>query len=77
LAWYASHHHTPDGLNEPYQYSYLFAYSMELPPHARTLTLPKNGDLRILAISVARGNPEVEPAQPLYDTLKWEDSNEK
>jgi hypothetical protein len=50
---------------------------MELPPHARTLTLPKNGDLRILAISVARGNPEVEPAQPLYDTLKWEDSNEK
>ncbi len=76
LAWYASHHHTPDGLNEPYQYSYLFAYSMELPPHARTLTLPKNNNIRILAISVARENPEVEPAQPLYDTLTCTDSNE-
>jgi alpha-mannosidase len=77
LAWYASHHHTPDGLNEPYQYSYLFAYSIELPPHATTLTLPKDNNIRILAISVARENPEIEPAQPLYDTLKWTDSNEK
>jgi len=77
LAWFASHHHTPAGLNEPYQYSYLFAYSMELPLHTRTLTLPKNDHIRILAISVARENPEVVPAQPLYDTLQWTDTNEK
>ncbi len=77
LAWYASHHHTPDGLNEPYQYSYLFAYSMDLLPHATTLVLPKNDGIRILAISVARENPEVSPAQPLYDTLKWKDTNPK
>ena len=77
LAWFASHHHTAAGLNEPYQYSYLFAYSMELPPQARTLTLPKNGNIRILAVSVARENPEVEPAQPLYDTLQRTDTNEK
>jgi alpha-mannosidase len=69
LAWYASHHHTPDGLNEPYEYSYLFAYSMELPPHTTTLVLPKNDKIRIMAISVARENPQVLPAQPLYDTL--------
>jgi alpha-mannosidase len=50
---------------------------MELPLHAGTLTLPKDGDIRILAISVARENPDVEPAQPLYDTLKCDDSNEK
>ncbi|MFZ0337253.1 MAG: alpha-mannosidase, partial [Terracidiphilus sp.] len=77
LAWFASHHHTPGGLNEPYQYSYLFAYAMELPPRARTLTLPKDSNIRILAISVAWENPEVEPAQPLYDTLKRGDSIEK
>lgn len=70
LAWYASHHHTPDGLNEPYEYSYLFSYSMELPPHTTTLVLPKNDDVRILAISVAREDPQAHPAQPLYDTLK-------
>jgi alpha-mannosidase len=75
LAWYASHHHTPDGLNEPYQYSYLFAYSMELPPHATTLTLPKNDNVHILAISVAHESPEVSPVQPLYDTLKPGDAD--
>ena len=30
LAWYASHHHTAAGLNQPYEYSYLFAYPIEV-----------------------------------------------
>lgn len=77
LAWYASHHHTLAGLNEPYAYSYLFAFSMELPPHATTLTLPNNENIRILAVSVARENPAIEPALPLYDTLRWNHTNEK
>ncbi len=69
LGWYVSHHHTANGLNEPYQYSYLFAYSIDLPANARTLTLPDNDKIRILAISVAAANPQVRAAQPLYDTL--------
>jgi alpha-mannosidase len=69
LAWYASHHHTADGLNQPYQYSYLFAYSIPLPPGMRTLTLPNNDKIRIFAISVVEENPELTQAQPLYDTL--------
>jgi alpha-mannosidase len=69
VAWYASHHHTADGLNEPYQYSYLFAYAIEVPVNARTLTLPNNDKIRVLAVSVAEENPELSPAQPLYDTL--------
>jgi alpha-mannosidase len=69
LAWYASHHHTAEGLNEPYQYSYLFAYGIDLPANARTLTLPDNASIRVLAVSVAEENPEVKPAQPLYDVL--------
>ena len=77
LAWYASHHHTPDGLNEPYQYSYLFAYAMELPSHATTLVLPKNDSIRILAVSVAHEDPPVSPAQPLYDTLTCTGTREK
>jgi len=52
VAWFASHHHTADGKNEPYSYSYLFAYALELPANARTVTLPDNGKIRILAISV-------------------------
>ncbi len=69
LAWYASHHHTPDGLNEPYQYSYVFVYGIDLPAHAKTLTLPSNDNIRILAVSVAKEEPQVSAVQPLYDTL--------
>jgi alpha-mannosidase len=69
LAWYASHHHTPDGLNEPYEYSYLFVYPITLPAGARTLTLPDDPDIRILAISAAQEQPAVKPLHPLYDTL--------
>jgi len=69
VAWYASHHHTAAGLNEPYQYSYLFAYAIDLPANARTLKLPDNDQVRVFAISVADENPELIPAQPLYDTL--------
>jgi len=69
LAWYASHHHTSAGLNQPYAYSYLFAYPIELSGPSQSLTLPNNDKIRILAISVARENPELVPAQPLYDTL--------
>ncbi len=69
VAWYASHHHTANGLNVPYQYSYLFGYSVEVPANAKTLMLPKNDKIRILAISVAEENPQLHPVQPLYDTL--------
>ena len=69
MAWYVSHHHTPEGLNEPYQYSYLFAYAIDLPAHAKKLTLPANDKIRILAVSVAKEEPDVRPVQPLYDNL--------
>jgi alpha-mannosidase len=69
LAWYCSHHHTAAGENVPYGYSYLFAFPIELPAGTRTITLPDNDKIRVLAISVANENPEVKPAQPLYDVL--------
>jgi len=69
VAWYCSHHHTAEGLNEPYQYSYLFAYAIDLPANAKTLTLPNNDKVKVLAVSVADEGPLVKPAQALYDTL--------
>ncbi len=70
VAWFASHHHTADGINEPYAYSYLFAYTLDLPANAKTLTLPENANIRVLAVTVAEASEQVQPAQPLYDTLK-------
>jgi alpha-mannosidase len=36
---------------------------------AKTLRLPNNDKIRILAISSVDGNPELDAAQPLFDTL--------
>lgn len=69
LAWFASHNQTADGVNEPYAYSYLFAYVIDVPANAKTLTLPCNDKIRILAITVAEEGRQVRPARPLYDTL--------
>jgi alpha-mannosidase len=69
LAWYCSHHHNAAGENVPYSYSYLFAYPIELPAGAKTITLPDNDKVRIMAMSVADENAAVKPVQPLYDVL--------
>jgi alpha-mannosidase len=69
LAWYCTHHHNAAGGNVAYAYSYLFGYGIDLPLGTRTIKLPDNNKVRILAISVANENPEVKPAQPLYDVL--------
>ncbi|HEX8634210.1 MAG TPA: glycoside hydrolase family 38 C-terminal domain-containing protein [Pyrinomonadaceae bacterium] len=70
VAWYASHHHNAAGVSEPYAYSYLFAYALDLPPGARTLTLPDNDRIRIMAVTVSDEGQPVRPALPLYDTLE-------
>jgi alpha-mannosidase len=75
LAWYCSHHHNAAGGNVPYGYSYLFAYPIDLQPGAKTMQLPDNDKIRILAISVAEENPAVEAVQPLYDVLPSPRSN--
>jgi alpha-mannosidase len=69
LAWYCDHHHDADGKNATYRYSYLFGYGIDLPPGAKTIKLPENDKIRVLAISVADENPDLKPAEPLYDVL--------
>jgi alpha-mannosidase len=70
LAWFASHRHTPDGKNEAYAYSYLFAYTIDVPVGAKTVTLPNNDNVRIFAITGSNERSSIKPAQPLYDTLE-------
>ncbi|MGH9586125.1 MAG: alpha-mannosidase, partial [Acidobacteriaceae bacterium] len=69
LAWYSDHYHNPSGENVAYAYSYLFGYAMDLPAGAKTLRLPDNPNIRVLAVSVADENPVATPVQPLYDVL--------
>jgi alpha-mannosidase len=70
IAWFSSQRRAPDGSAEAYAYSYLFAYALNVPAGARTLTLPNNDRIRILAVTVADEPWVVTPAQPLYDTLE-------
>jgi alpha-mannosidase len=69
VAWYCTHHHNSAGENVAYRYSYLFAYPIDLPAGAKSVKLPNNDKIRILAMSVAEEGPDVQPAQPLYDVL--------
>jgi alpha-mannosidase len=70
VAWFASHHHNADGTNALYSYSYLYAYAIDAPAGAKTLQLPNNDKIRILALTVAEESASAHPAQPLYDTLR-------
>jgi alpha-mannosidase len=70
LAWFASHRHTADGRSDAYSYSYLFAYVIDIPANARSLTLPDNDKIRIMAITASNEGAPVRPVQPLYDMLE-------
>jgi alpha-mannosidase len=74
IAWFASHHHSAEGKNQAYEYSYLFVYPVDVPPGAKTLTLPNNDKIRILAISAVDEGPIVTAAAPLYDVIEKPDT---
>lgn len=69
VAWYASHRHGTAGNNEIYNYSYLYAYTMDVPAGAKTLTLPANDRIRILAITAAQASDQMQPAVQLDGSL--------
>ncbi|PYS23210.1 MAG: alpha-mannosidase [Acidobacteria bacterium] len=72
VAWFSSQRRAADGSAEPYAYSYLFAYAIDLAPGARTLTLPDSERVRILAVTVANEPWILSLVHPLYDTLERE-----
>ncbi|HVF66949.1 MAG TPA: hypothetical protein VM914_04775, partial [Pyrinomonadaceae bacterium] len=70
LARFASHRHDARGASEAYSYSYLFAYALDVPPGAKTLTLPSDERVRVLAVTVSDEGGRVRPSRPLFDTLE-------
>ena len=67
IAWLGTHRHAPTG-NQIYVASYLFMYPIELQPGTRTLALPANDRIRIMAITAVREPSPVRPATLLYAT---------
>jgi alpha-mannosidase len=68
IAWFCTHRHHPDYGNDPYRFSYLFKYALDLPPGAKSVTLPTNERIKILAMTAVRNDHDLmHPAAPLYD----------
>jgi alpha-mannosidase len=65
IAWIGTHRHDAKD-NQPYVSSYLFEYTMDLPAGTKSITLPSNDALRIMAVSVEDSRPAVTPAGLLY-----------
>jgi len=67
VAWFATHLHR-DTVNVPYQYAYIFKYSLDVSPVTGVLQLPENEAIKIFAITVADNSfDQVKPCSPLYD----------
>jgi alpha-mannosidase len=62
VAWFAA--------NRDYEYTYHFAYTLDVPPGAKTLTLPDDDKIHVLAVTASDDPHTVRPVQPLYDTLQ-------
>jgi alpha-mannosidase len=68
LAWYCSHRHQQNGSDQIYTYSYLFKYRLDARTGAKTLTLPDNSRIRVVAVSLVQDeNDSTVAALPLYD----------
>ncbi|MCX6309436.1 MAG: glycosyl hydrolase-related protein [Bacteroidia bacterium] len=72
IAWTASHHHLPAG-DALYEYSYLFAYRLEIPEGATSILLPNARFVRIVAMSVGdEGNANA--LQSPFEDLKRDEA---
>lgn len=53
IAWVGTHRHSIVGVNEAYKFCYLYKYAIDIPQGAKTLVLPDNNKIRIMAITVS------------------------
>jgi len=71
VAWFATHVHR-DTSNIPYQYAYMFKYSIPVSPATGYIQLPQNESIKIFAMTVADdASDQIATAQPLYDDYSW------
>ena len=68
VAHVGTHRHGARGENEPYVLTHLFRLRVDLPAGARTVTLPADERIRIVAATAARNpNDDLLPAQRFLD----------
>lgn len=69
LGWVATHRHDAQGRNESYTFAHFCRHRIDLPRGARSVTLPDDPRVRILAATVAvNPNDAARPASALIET---------
>lgn len=67
IAWVGTHCHDKSGKNEPYVFSYLFRYVIDLPRGAKEVKVPDGGKILLFAATAARDpGAGTKAAQLLY-----------
>lgn len=70
IAWIGTHRHSVTGINEAYTFCYLYKYAVDIPHGAKTLVLPNNDKIRIMAITLAEDpNSKTKLVSPLKVNL--------
>ncbi len=68
VAFVGTHRHNSQG-DQPYEFTYMFKYAVDIPANAKEIILPDNPDLVIFAATLASGeNKEGEVLSKLYRT---------
>lgn len=68
IGWLGTHRHLADGKTDSYAFTQFYVYALDVAPWSKTLTLPDDDRIRILAVTVAQDfNAATRPAQPLQD----------
>ncbi len=71
VAWYGSHRHTPDCENDLYRFTYLFMIELPIDKGAKTLTLPADSSIRLMAATLGTApDGDIVAIQPLYDRTR-------
>jgi alpha-mannosidase len=68
IAWFGKHRHNKTG-NEPYLFTYMFKYAIDVPVGAKTIILPDNEMIKIFAMTAANNqNDTTKAACLLYES---------
>jgi len=66
LEWYSTHTHK-NGQNQAYQYGYMYSITLNVPNGAKSLILPDNQSIHIIAMTVSQQIIKVNNSQFLND----------
>ena len=67
VAWVGSHRHSSGG-DEPYEFTYMFRVTLDIPQGVRSVQLPDDEHLVVFAATLANDEADLQPAAPLFKT---------